>query len=62
MARSSRFLSDASADDQAQPVSRGIGASWLAACMAHDMLYGGDVVRAVALMRRSSDDEDSGED
>ncbi len=62
MTRSSRYPSDTSADEEAQPVSRGIGASWLAACMAHDMMYGGDVVRAVALMRRSRDDEGGTED
>ncbi|MFT3808933.1 MAG: hypothetical protein QM698_03380 [Micropepsaceae bacterium] len=52
MTRSDSYLSD-DADDQTQPVSRGIGASWLAACMAHDMLYGGDIVRAAALLRNA---------
>lgn len=53
MTRPDHELLETAIDEQAQPVSRGIGASWLAACMAHDMLYGGDVVRAVALMRRT---------
>lgn len=62
MTRPDHDLPETATDESAQPVSRGIGASWLAACMAHDMLYGGDVVRAVALMRRSPNDEDRAED
>ncbi len=59
MTRSDHYRPDAATDEPAQPVSRGIGASWLAACMAHDMLYGGDVDRTVALMRRADTDNAS---
>lgn len=44
-------------DGAAPPVRRGMGAAWLAACMAHDMLYAGDIARTVALLRRAGEDE-----
>ena len=60
MSRPSKDDPDPGVQDQPQPVSRGYGASWLAACMAHDMLYGGDVIRTVALLRRRSEPGDDG--
>ncbi len=46
-------------DHTIEPVRRGMGAAWLAACMAHDMLYAGDVVRAMALLRRASTEDEN---